>query len=172
MPSVTLSIGLLAPPWAAVPPPTYGGTESVIDQLARGLSAAGHQVTLFATGDSTAPVPTAYTRDDAAGDQMGRTPVELHHVMHGYEALAGCDIVHDHTLAGPAWALAGGHDRVVTTCHGPLDGDFRQIYQRYGTRLPVSAISNAQVARAPDITVSTSRMVADHLALYEDVVCR
>jgi hypothetical protein len=45
-----LSIGLLAPPWVAVPPPAYGGMESVVDQLASGLSAAGHQLTLYTTG--------------------------------------------------------------------------------------------------------------------------
>ncbi|NMH93707.1 glycosyltransferase family 4 protein [Pseudonocardia bannensis] len=148
-----MSIGLLAPPWVAVPPPAYGGTESVVDQLARGLTSAGHRVTLFATGDSTAPVPTAYALVEAAGDRMGLAEIELRHVMHGYEALAGCDVVHDHTLVGPAWALAAGHDRVVTTCHGPLEGDLRHIYRCYGKRLPVVAISNDQAARAPDITV-------------------
>ena len=51
-----LRVGLVAPPWVAVPPPTYGGTEVVIDNLARGLTAAGHEVVLFTTGDSTCPV--------------------------------------------------------------------------------------------------------------------
>jgi hypothetical protein len=51
----SLSVGLLAPPWVAVPPPAYGGTESVVSELARGLVAAGHDVMLYATGDSTAP---------------------------------------------------------------------------------------------------------------------
>src|ERR1700694_1489046 len=64
-----------------------------------------------------------------AWDRGGHGVVELPHVMHGYEALAGCDVVHDHTLLGPAWALANGHDRVVTTCHGPFDGEMRAIYR-------------------------------------------
>ena len=34
-------------PWVAIPPPTYGGTESVVDQLACELAAAGHQATLY-----------------------------------------------------------------------------------------------------------------------------
>jgi glycosyltransferase involved in cell wall biosynthesis len=148
-----LSVGLLAPPWAAVPPPGYGGTESVVGELARGLVAAGHDVMLYATGDSTAPVPIIYELAAGAWDRIGDGVVELPHVMHGYEALAGCDVVHDHTLLGPAWALACGHDRVVTTCHGPLDGELRAIYRRYGKRLPVIAISQNQAASAPEIAV-------------------
>lgn len=48
-----LRIGIIAPPWVAVPPPVYGGTELMVDVLARGLVAAGHNVTLFATGDAS-----------------------------------------------------------------------------------------------------------------------
>ncbi|MDT5025437.1 MAG: hypothetical protein QOE61_1863 [Micromonosporaceae bacterium] len=73
--------------------------------------------------------------------------------MQGYEALAGCDVVHDHTLLGPAWALACGYERVVTTCHGPFAGETRAIYRRYGKRLPVIAISQNQAASAPEIAV-------------------
>jgi glycosyltransferase involved in cell wall biosynthesis len=149
----TMKVGLLAPPWAAIPPPGYGGTESVVCQLARGLTAAGQEVVLYATGDSTAPVPTLYAMATADWDRIGHGEVELPHVMHGYEALAGCDIIHDHTLLGPAWALASGHDRVVTTCHGPFSGELRAIYRRYGKRLPVVAISHDQAAHAPEIAV-------------------
>jgi glycosyltransferase involved in cell wall biosynthesis len=125
----------------------------VISELARGLLGAGHEVMLYATGDSTAPVPIFYGLDTGAWDRVGDGVVELPHVMHGYEALAGCDVVHDHTLLGPAWALACGHERVVTTCHGPFDGELRAIYGRYGKRLPVIAISQNQAASAPEVAV-------------------
>lgn len=148
-----LRVGLLAPPWAAIPPPGYGGTESVVCQLAQGLTAAGHQVVLYATADSTAPVPMVYAMAAADWTRIGHGEVELPHVMRGYEALAGCDIIHDHTLLGPAWALATGYDRVVTTCHGPFSGELRAIYRRYGKRLPVVAISHDQAAHAPEIAV-------------------
>jgi glycosyltransferase involved in cell wall biosynthesis len=148
-----LKVGLLAPPWAAVPPPGYGGTESVVCELAQGLTAAGHEVVLFATRDSTAPVPTVYAMASANWDRIGHGEVELPHVMRGYEALAGCDIIHDHTLLGPAWALATGYDRVVTTSHGPFSGELRAIYRRYGKRLPVVAISQDQASHAPEIAV-------------------
>lgn len=149
----SLKIGLLAPPWAATPPSGYGGTESVVCQLAQGLTAAGHEVVLYATGDSTARVPIVYTMATADWDRVGRGEVELPHVMGGYEALAGCDVIHDHTLLGPAWALASGYDRVVTTCHGPFRGELRAIYGRYGKRLPVVAISHDQASHAPEIAV-------------------
>jgi glycosyltransferase involved in cell wall biosynthesis len=152
--STSLSIGLLAPPWVPVPPPAYGGTELVVGQLACELDRLGHRVTLFATRDSTCRVPKAAALSDAApAERIGQSVVELNHVMAGYEALAGCDIVHDHTLVGPAWAAARGRDRVVTTCHGPLDGDLHGIYLRYGKLLPLVAISADQAARAPDIAV-------------------
>ncbi|WP_263998879.1 glycosyltransferase family 4 protein [Mycobacterium yunnanensis] len=148
-----LKIGLLSPPWATVPPPGYGGTESVVFQLAQGLTAAGHDVVLYATGDSTAPVPLLYATATAEWDRRGSGEVELPHVMGGYEALAGCDIIHDHTLLGPAWALASDYDRVVTTCHGPFSGELRAIYRRYGKRIPVVAISHDQASHAPEIAV-------------------
>jgi glycosyltransferase involved in cell wall biosynthesis len=149
----SLKVGLLAPPWAAIPPPSYGGTEAVVCQLAQGLVAAGHEVVLYATGDSTVPVPLVSAVASAEWDRIGNGEVELPYVMAGYEALAGCDVIHDHTLLGPAWALATGYDRVVTTCHGPFSGELRAIYGRYGKRLPVVAISHDQASRAPEIAV-------------------
>ena len=43
-----MRIGLIAPPWLPVPPPAYGGLESAVDRLARGLARAGHDVLLAA----------------------------------------------------------------------------------------------------------------------------
>lgn len=150
-----MKVGLLAPPWMPVPPPAYGGTETVIDTLARGLSKASHDVVVFTTGDSEVPVTVRFLRDRAADDErLGQGMIELGHVAEAYDALADCDIVHDHTIAGPLWALAHGRDRVVTTCHGPLYDDFRRVYQTYGRRLPVVAISHDQAARAPDVPIA------------------
>ncbi|MGZ6780745.1 MAG: glycosyltransferase family 4 protein [Mycobacterium sp.] len=157
----TLSVGLLAPPWVSLPPPAYGGMESVVSELAHGLVAAGHDVVLYASGDSTAPVPILYGLDTGVWDRVGDEVVELPHVMRGYEALAGCDFVHDHTLLGPAWALACGYDRVVTTCHWRFVGERRAIYRRYGKRLPLIAISQHQAASAPEI--ATDRVI--HLGI-------
>ena len=47
-----MRIALICPPWLAVPPKGYGGIEWVVALEADGLAEAGHDVTLFATGDS------------------------------------------------------------------------------------------------------------------------
>ena len=48
-------IALVSTPFVAVPPPAYGGTELVVHALARALARRGHDVTVFATGDSHVP---------------------------------------------------------------------------------------------------------------------
>jgi glycosyltransferase involved in cell wall biosynthesis len=150
-----MKVGLVAPPWLPVPPPSYGGTELVIDHLAVGLVKAGHDVLVFTIGDSDIPVPTDYVREHPAVDEMGSSTVELGHLAAAYEALSDCEVIHDHTLAGPLWALAHHRRGVVTTCHGPLQDDLRRIYRAYSRqRLPVVAISHDQAARAPDVTIS------------------
>lgn len=148
-----LTIGLLAPPWAPVPPRSYGGTELVVGELAGGLTEQGHDVVLFASADSTAGVKTVRASHAARWDRVGQGCEELAHVIEGYEALAGCDIVHDHTLLGPGWALARGLGQVVTTCHGPLVGELAQIYGSYAKRIAVVAISHDQARHAPGIAV-------------------
>src|SRR5712692_9326950 len=99
-----MRIGIVAPPWAPVPPSTYGGIEVVVDLLARGYEASGHEVTLFTTGDSTCHVPRRSTFPAAIGDRIGYSLPEAVHVLAAYDELAGCDAIHDHTLLGPLLA--------------------------------------------------------------------
>src|SRR3954467_5433708 len=100
-----MRIGLIAPPWLTVPPGGYGGTETVIDLLATGFAAAGHEVLLCTTGDSTCPVPKGCTRPRAVGTAQVSPATELHHVIRSYTEIErwGADIVHDHTLVGPVY---------------------------------------------------------------------
>src|ERR1039458_6984872 len=100
-----MRFALIAPPWIPVPPPAYGGTEAVIDTLARGLAVAGHEVLLATTGDSTCPVERTSVYEHSRIADIGDTAVELHHLQHAYAAVLGADIVHDHTLAGPLYAV-------------------------------------------------------------------
>jgi len=98
-----MRIGLIAPPWLPVPPAAYGGIEAVVDRLARGLAAEGHEVVLAAPAESTCPVTLIDGRQPAARhpDLIGNVIVELGHVATAYPALASMDVVHDHTVAGP-----------------------------------------------------------------------
>ena len=81
-----MHIGLIAPPWTPVPPPLYGGIELVVDELARGFAAAGHDVTLFTTGDSTCPVRRKWVLAEAEGTRIGAAVPELRHVIGAYDA--------------------------------------------------------------------------------------
>jgi glycosyltransferase involved in cell wall biosynthesis len=150
-----MRIGIVAPPWVAVPPPGYGGTEAVVDQLARGFERAGHEVMLWTTGDSVCPVSRGHIFDRAQIDRVGSAVVELNHVIAGYEALSawGADIVHDHTLTGPLFADQF-HLPVVTTNHGPFDGDLAALYRHLAPRTPVIAISHDQARRARRIPIA------------------
>jgi glycosyltransferase involved in cell wall biosynthesis len=148
-----MRIGVLAPPWLPVPPTSYGGIEAVVDLLVRGLTQQGVEVVLWTVGDSSAPVPKRYAVQSAVGD-MNSLPEELAHVALGYVALADCDLVHDHTVAGPAWSLSVGRRCVVTTCHAPMEGLLAPVYREYSWRLPVIAISHDQASRAPDVRVA------------------
>jgi glycosyltransferase involved in cell wall biosynthesis len=116
-----MRIGLIAPAWIPVPPPAYGGTEEVIDNLARGLSALGHDVRLFTVGESTCPVPRRWLYGSPA-EPMGDRFREAAHVLAAYQALADTDIIHDHTELGPLLDGRRGIARqpVVTTIHGPV----------------------------------------------------
>jgi hypothetical protein len=107
-----MKVGLVAPPWLPVPPPAYGGTELVIDILARTLHDQGHQVLLCASGDSTSAVPRLNTIAMAPGTApTSAVAVEIAHVTAAYGHLrrAGVDVVHDHTLIGPCTPAAFPH---------------------------------------------------------------
>ena len=148
-----LRVGLVAPPWVAVPPLSYGGTEAVIDRLARGLVGAGHEVTLFTVGDSTCPVPRLFAYPHALGTTAS-AEAELHHVELAYDALAGrVDVIHDHTLLGPQHVISLGEypTPVVATVHGPFTEEMARIYTLVSRRLPVVAISAAQADSAPTV---------------------
>jgi glycosyltransferase involved in cell wall biosynthesis len=143
-----MRIALVAPPWAPVPPPLYGGIEAVVHELAVGLQEVGHDVLLFATDDSECPVPTHSLLSEAEGTRIGHGEVELRHVMDAYENVEGFDIVHDHTVCGPVFAQLVSHPPVVTTMHGSLEGELGDVYRRIAPLVPTIAISATQCEAA------------------------
>ncbi|MDI2097979.1 glycosyltransferase [Ruicaihuangia caeni] len=143
-----MKIGIIAPPWIPIPPPAYGGIEYFIDLLARELAAAGHDVVLAASGDSTCPVRRlpGFPAADAAG--MGHTAHELSHVLRAYEAVAHVDVVVDNTIAGPVIARSVRLRAGVTVAHGALVPRLQEIFAAAGTTMSFVAISHHQASTA------------------------
>ena len=146
-----MKVGILAPPWVAVPPNAYGGTENLLAWLAEGLQGAGHEVLLFATSDSTCRVPRAATQASMPLENIGRIPAELRQVVDGYDALRSCDVIHDHTLIGPLvraadagqWPPICDGSRTVCDDVGPL------LSRRRGSRV----VGRDQPSPSVDCTV-------------------
>ncbi|WLQ07379.1 glycosyltransferase family 4 protein [Arthrobacter oryzae] len=151
-----MRIGLIAPPWLPVPPPRYGGTEVVVDGLARGLLAAGHDVLLAAPEGSTCPVPLVpgMPAPGAASATTWSATAELYHVARAYASLAGVDLVHDHTVAGPFFRYRPAALPVVTTNHGPFSSLLGDLYRLMGPDVAMVAISHRQAADAAGVQIA------------------
>ncbi len=155
-----MKVGLIAPPWISVPPRAYGGTESMIDVLARGLAKRGHEVELFATGDSTCPVrvhsiypnvmPMPSGADKGAGAMADIAQTHVHAALTAFEDV---DIIHDHTQTALEFAAPGVP--VVTTMHNPIDTALRNRMARWPTNVHPVAISHAQAQSAPGVDFAT-----------------
>ena len=126
----------------------------MVDQLARGFQKSGHDVLLFATGDSSCPVPTQWVLPAAEGLRIGMAVPEIRHVIHAYEAVSDCDVVHDHTVMGPFYSERYPDLPVATTIHGPFNEELSDLYRATAHRVPIVAISNAQRRAAPSISPS------------------
>ena len=131
-----MKIVQIAPPWFPVPPVGYGGIERVVYDLCEGLVAAGHEVTLFAPGDSRTSarlLPTV-----PAGIGLDLSPAERIRWMadtsaDAYEAAAelDADVIHDHTDYSPE---PGFPIPIVRTIHGPAVDAFVRIARRLSRR--------------------------------------
>ncbi len=140
-----MRIGLVAPPWIPVPPPHYGGTEAVLDGLARGLAERGHEVRLFTVGESTCPVRREHFFDVGVPD-IGSVVPEAVHVLAAYEALVDVDVIHDHTTLGALLAgqSPGPRPPVVVTHHSAFTDATRRIFSAIARTATVVATSRAQ----------------------------
>ncbi|MEU7143919.1 glycosyltransferase family 4 protein [Nocardia sp. NPDC046473] len=148
-----MRIGLIAPPWVPIPPPAYGGTEAIVDNLARGLTALGHDVRLFTVGESTCPVRRSYLFEDAF-TPIGVAVPEAAHVLAAYAELDDVDIIHDHTALGPLIGPRPDGPPVVSTCHGPFDPMNSRNIAHFADRVAVVAVSRDQQRSAAPIPIA------------------
>src|ERR1700736_4748686 len=123
-----MRIAILSPPWFAVPPSGYGGIEWIVSLLSDGLADAGHEVTLFASGDSRTKAKLAAVFETAPSELIGKTMPDLRHALACFERADEFDVINDH--AGPLSLALGGlvATPVLHTVHGPLDGEPGRIY--------------------------------------------
>lgn len=148
-----MKIAQVAPLYEAVPPRLYGGTERVIHYLTEELVKQGHDVTLFASGDSVtnakliATVDEALRLDPNCEDPLAHHIVQLEEVM---DRQCDFDIIHFHTdyLHFPLTKRC--KTPCLTTLHGRLDiPDLQPLYKRFPAQRVIS-ISNNQRLPLPD----------------------
>jgi glycosyltransferase involved in cell wall biosynthesis len=142
-----MRIAQVAPLYECVPPKLYGGTERIVSYLTEELVRQGHDVTLFASGDSmtranlVSVCPEALRLNAECSDQL------VHHVRMLEEVVArqnDFDIIHFHIdyLHFPLVRALGW--TTLTTLHGRLDiKDLVPLYREF-REMPVSSISDAQ----------------------------
>jgi glycosyltransferase involved in cell wall biosynthesis len=149
-----MRIAVLAPAWFAVPPTGYGGIEWIVSLLADGLVDAGHDVTLFASGDSRTRAKLAAVFPEAPSRQIGRTFWELRHALSCYVRAGDFDVISDHTGMLGATLAATVSTPVAHTVHGPLDGEPGEIYEvisRIAPRVGLISISMNQRKPKPHL---------------------
>jgi glycosyltransferase involved in cell wall biosynthesis len=131
-----LRVAIVSPVWFPVPPSGYGGIEWIVSLLADGLVEAGHDVTLFASGDSKTKAKLMYVYEEAPSQWIGRSHWELRHALACYTGADEFDVISDHTgMSGVV--LSGLVDTpVVHTVHGPMDGEPGEMYELLAGLVP------------------------------------
>ena len=123
----------LAPLWETVPPPAYGGIEAVVSLLTDGLVRAGHEVYLWASGDSKtlARLNSVFPQSLRSAGVEDPSPYTWVHVAAALEASRDCDIIHNH-VGELGMALARlAPAPMLTTIHNGVTPDCRFVWDSY-----------------------------------------
>jgi glycosyltransferase involved in cell wall biosynthesis len=142
-----MHIAQVAPLTEAIPPKLYGGTERVVHWLTEELLSLGHDVTLFASGDSCtsarleAPWPRALRLDGSIRDPNALHMLMLERVRQRTDDF---DFVHFHLDYYPFSLFSRQQTPFVTTLHGRLDLPEHQPLFATFASVPVVSISQAQ----------------------------
>jgi glycosyltransferase involved in cell wall biosynthesis len=149
-----MRIAQVAPLFESVPPNLYGGTERVVFHLTEELVRLGHDVTLFASGDSrvsaslVAACPRALRLDGECRDHLAYHIMMLDRL---YEEAHRFDLIHFHIshIHFPLARRLGPSS--VTTLHGRLDcPELAELYARFSAE-PLVSISYAQRRPLSDV---------------------
>ena len=133
----TVRIAQLAPLWERVPPARYGGTEAVVSLLADELVRRGHQVVLYASGDSEtlAELRSVYPRSlrmaEVEGVFQDPKPYEWVHIASALGDNAQFDIIHNHSGELPMAMSVGISTPMLSTLHCNITPDMRFVWDHY-----------------------------------------
>jgi glycosyltransferase involved in cell wall biosynthesis len=145
-----MRIALVSTPFAAVPPVHYGGTELIVHELAEGLVARGHDVALYATGDS---VTSAHLRWVYPAAKWPPDPFsDLHHTSWAFRDVAQrrFDVVHAHSPTALALGRLLPGTPLVYTIHHDEQPRLTDYYRQFPDVRYV-AISADQRSRQPSL---------------------
>ena len=146
-----MRIAQLAPPWITVPPAGYGGTEWVVQQLCDELVARGHEVVLYATGDSHTAAELRTLFPAQMPEVLGLSSYDARHVSHAFADIGreSFDLVHDHSgFLGVAFSryLA---TPMLHTVHCAFDAAAYGFYEQFRETVGYIGISQYQQSMAP-----------------------
>ncbi|HDP70522.1 MAG TPA: glycosyltransferase family 4 protein [Actinobacteria bacterium] len=149
-----MRIAQLAPVWERVPPIKYGGIEAVVYLMTEELVKRGHEVTLFATGDSktSAKLSSVYqTKPSRELLVEGNQIPDLLHVTPVFKRADEFDLIHNHAgYVGIALANLVSTP-VLTTLHGPFTIENRSFFETFKDAVYYNSISDAQRNGLPDL---------------------
>lgn len=150
-----MKIAIVAPLIEAVPPVAYGGTERVVHVLTEELVNRGHEVTLFATGDSrtNARLISVYPRGlrESFPNSLDKRNTYTHlHLSMVYKMQDSFDVIHDHTGVMGAIFASFSKTPVVRTLHTAINNVDRDIYAYLYEQFLVP-ISESQKKTAPGL---------------------
>ncbi|MCL5784952.1 MAG: glycosyltransferase family 4 protein [Patescibacteria group bacterium] len=150
-----MKIAQIAPIIERVPPKKYGGTERVVYALTEELVKRGHEVTLFASGDSitSAKLVSVYPRalrEAKINDIYGPNMFTMLNIGLAYSKQKEFDIIHDHSGHLSLSAANISQTPVVMTLHGAFNTENKRIFEVLKNPYFVS-ISNSQAKSAPNL---------------------
>lgn len=128
-----MRIALISTPFVACPPANYGGTELIAYQLAEGYIKRGHDVVLYATGDSRTSANLRYRFERAVWPPSPL--IEVEHVSHAMHDILRqsrpFDVIHAHSAIALQMARFVPEVPFVYTVHHRREANLTQLYQQH-----------------------------------------
>jgi glycosyltransferase involved in cell wall biosynthesis len=150
-----MRIAEIAPPWVKVPPEGYGGIEWIVSLLTEGLVERGHEVTLYASGDSTTQAghrpPLEAPAGFGSGSWYDAVNTAATHSVSAFLEPDRYDVIHDHSGAVAACLGALSDTPVLHTLHGPFTPLITRLFHMIADRIYFNSISHSQRTGCPEL---------------------